>query len=79
MYNVKMEFNLKRARPERSEKRKITPADNQPLKRFTLRIPETLQSEIRKEAEDLGISESLYICVILETRDQEKITEILKY
>ncbi len=42
------------------------------------RLPKETKTEIASEAADLGISESLYINAIIETRNLSKIKKILE-
>lgn len=67
-------IDLKRARPERSKKRKLT-LDG--LTRFEIQISEQTLAKLKKEASALNASASLYINAIIETRDQKKIKKTL--
>lgn len=69
-------FNLKRTRPERSVKRTQVTGGKK-LVSLRPRVPQETKAEIEKEAAALGISESLYLNTIIQTRNQKKIKKIL--
>lgn len=70
-------INLKRARPERSEKRKFV-GGGKKLVSLCPRVPVETKEQLAKEAADLKISESLYLNAIIETRNITKIKKILE-
>ena len=65
-----MNYNLTRVRPERSKKRKLTETD---LAQHTIRIAKNTKKAISLEASRLGISENMYINIILDRRDYPSI------
>ncbi|MCP4259110.1 MAG: hypothetical protein GY774_16615 [Planctomycetes bacterium] len=69
-------FNLKRARPERSEKRKFVAGGKELVSLRPRVFPET-KAKIEKEADELNVTESLYLNAIIETRDKHKIKKLL--
>lgn len=71
---MSMEYDLARARPERSKKRKLI-AKN--LCQHTIRLAKTDKKAIEAEASELGISANMYISIILSFRDFKKISQIV--
>ena len=67
-----MEIDLKRARPERSKKRKVVTLDNVVL---LVRIPRNLKTSIQSEADTIGVTESLYVNAVLAARNLKKIKQ----
>lgn len=70
-------FNLKRERPERSKKRKLVVPKGTKLIPLRNRVLPETKRQIEEEAKDLGISESLYLNAIIETRSLRKIKKLL--
>ncbi len=70
-------INLNRVNPGRSEKRKLV-AGGKELVIIRARVPKETRAEISGEASGLGISESLYINAIIETRNKSKIKKIFE-
>ncbi len=70
-------INLNRANPKRSEKRKLV-ADGKELVALRARISSETKDQIAREAADLGISESLYVNAMIETRNMSKIKKVLE-
>lgn len=69
-------YNLKRARPERSEKRKIVSLGSKSVD-IKLRVSAELKEEIAKEASDLGVSENLYLNAVIESRNLGKVKKLM--
>lgn len=68
-------IDLNRIRPERSEIRKMPTTG---LVRYEFRLSAKTKAAIKKEAALLGISESLYLNAIINTRDPKIIKKTLK-
>ena len=73
---MKKKFNLERKRPERSKKRKLVAGGKELVSLRPRVFPET-KAKIEKEADELNVTESLYLNAIIETRSLRKIKKLL--